>query len=213
MKGDPFYESQENHNLIGVANIFLEALFYDVKLDYHVPIISQQGEVRANHSTARGRANHRRAQLGSEPITAQLGVRASHNPARGRVRAQLGRSQSQQFCKEPITVETAEPTTAVFWRPAVAFAGSQSQPSFVKPILPEPYLFFGYSPPLYSDSSGYHIVLVQCSERSHPVSDCLDFSTHSVLSQNSVLLLPTGGRSAPHRAVCHSLVQYSHNTH
>ena len=46
MKGDPFYESQENHNLIGVANIFLEALFYDVKLDYHVPIISQQGEVR-----------------------------------------------------------------------------------------------------------------------------------------------------------------------
>ncbi len=45
MKGDPFYESQENHNLIGVANIFLEALFYDVKLDYHVPIISQQGEV------------------------------------------------------------------------------------------------------------------------------------------------------------------------
>ncbi|XP_041360770.1 kinesin-like protein KIF13A isoform X2 [Gigantopelta aegis] len=44
-KGDPFYESQENHNLIGVANIFLECLFYNVKLDYHVPIISQQGEV------------------------------------------------------------------------------------------------------------------------------------------------------------------------
>ncbi|XP_025092061.1 kinesin-like protein KIF13A isoform X3 [Pomacea canaliculata] len=43
--GDPFYESQENHNLIGVANIFLECLFHDVKLDYHVPIISQQGEV------------------------------------------------------------------------------------------------------------------------------------------------------------------------
>ncbi|KAK4871535.1 hypothetical protein RN001_015659 [Aquatica leii] len=42
---DPFYESQENHNLIGVANIFLEALFHDVKLDYHTPIISQQGEV------------------------------------------------------------------------------------------------------------------------------------------------------------------------
>lgn len=45
VKGDPFYESQENHNLIGVANVFLECLFYDVKLDYHVPIISQQGEV------------------------------------------------------------------------------------------------------------------------------------------------------------------------
>ena len=45
VKGDPFYESQENHNLIGVANIFLECLFHDVTLDYHVPIISQQGEV------------------------------------------------------------------------------------------------------------------------------------------------------------------------
>ncbi|XP_025837390.1 kinesin-like protein KIF13A isoform X2 [Agrilus planipennis] len=42
---DPFYESQEHHNLIGVANIFLEALFHDVRLDYHTPIISQQGEV------------------------------------------------------------------------------------------------------------------------------------------------------------------------
>lgn len=46
MKGpDPFFESQENHNLIGVANIFLETLFHDIKLDYHTPIISQQGEV------------------------------------------------------------------------------------------------------------------------------------------------------------------------
>ncbi|XP_053390550.1 kinesin-like protein KIF13A [Mercenaria mercenaria] len=44
-KGDPFYESYENHNLIGVANVFLDCLFYDVKLDYQVPIISQQGEV------------------------------------------------------------------------------------------------------------------------------------------------------------------------
>ena len=45
MKSDPFYESQENHHLIGVANVFLECLFHDVKLDYQVPIISQQGEV------------------------------------------------------------------------------------------------------------------------------------------------------------------------
>ncbi|XP_077077762.1 kinesin-like protein KIF13A isoform X7 [Siphateles boraxobius] len=43
--GDPFYEAQENHNLIGVANVFLECLFHDVKLQYAVPIISQQGEV------------------------------------------------------------------------------------------------------------------------------------------------------------------------
>ncbi|RWS06758.1 kinesin-like protein KIF13A, partial [Leptotrombidium deliense] len=42
---DPFYESQENHHLIGVANVFLEVLFHDVLLDYQVPIISQQGEV------------------------------------------------------------------------------------------------------------------------------------------------------------------------
>lgn len=42
---DPFYETQEDHNLIGVANVFLESLFHDVRLDYHTPIISQQGEV------------------------------------------------------------------------------------------------------------------------------------------------------------------------
>uniref|UniRef100_A0A3Q2PNA2 Kinesin family member 13A n=1 Tax=Fundulus heteroclitus TaxID=8078 RepID=A0A3Q2PNA2_FUNHE len=42
---DSFYEGQEHHNLIGVANIFLECLFHDVKLQYAVPIISQQGEV------------------------------------------------------------------------------------------------------------------------------------------------------------------------
>ncbi|XP_045440250.1 kinesin-like protein KIF13A isoform X5 [Pipistrellus kuhlii] len=44
-RGDPFYEAQENHNLIGVANVFLECLYCDVKLQYAVPIISQQGEV------------------------------------------------------------------------------------------------------------------------------------------------------------------------
>ena len=43
---DPFYHnSTENHNLVGVANIFLSALFHDVVLDYHTPIISPQGEV------------------------------------------------------------------------------------------------------------------------------------------------------------------------
>ncbi|XP_051575077.1 kinesin-like protein KIF13A isoform X1 [Myxocyprinus asiaticus] len=42
---DPFYEAQENHNLIGVANVFLECLFHDIKLQYAVPIVSQQGEV------------------------------------------------------------------------------------------------------------------------------------------------------------------------
>ena len=42
---DPFSETGENHNLIGVANIFLDVLFHDVKLDYQTPIISQHGEV------------------------------------------------------------------------------------------------------------------------------------------------------------------------
>lgn len=45
-RDDPFFEVHENHHLIGVANVFLEVLFYDAKLDYHVPIISQQGEVK-----------------------------------------------------------------------------------------------------------------------------------------------------------------------
>lgn len=42
---DPFDEAQENHHLIGVANVFLESLFHDVRLQHAVPIISQQGEV------------------------------------------------------------------------------------------------------------------------------------------------------------------------
>ncbi|XP_066482583.1 kinesin-like protein KIF13B [Tiliqua scincoides] len=44
-RADPFYDEQENHSLIGVANVFLESLFYDVKLQYAVPIINQKGEV------------------------------------------------------------------------------------------------------------------------------------------------------------------------
>ena len=42
---DPFFEVQDNHDLIGVANVFLECLFYDVTLCHQVPIINQQGEV------------------------------------------------------------------------------------------------------------------------------------------------------------------------
>ncbi|XP_047404346.1 LOW QUALITY PROTEIN: kinesin-like protein KIF13B [Sciurus carolinensis] len=44
-RADPFYDEQENHSLIGVANVFLESLFYDVKLQYAVPIVNQNGEV------------------------------------------------------------------------------------------------------------------------------------------------------------------------
>ncbi|KAM9703667.1 kinesin-like protein KIF13B isoform 2-T3 [Menidia menidia] len=44
-RADPFFDEQENHSLIGVANVFLACLFYDVKLTYAVPIINQKGEV------------------------------------------------------------------------------------------------------------------------------------------------------------------------
>ncbi|XP_031437271.1 kinesin-like protein KIF13B isoform X3 [Clupea harengus] len=44
-RADPFFDEQENHSLIGVANVFLSCLFFDVKLQYAVPIINQKGEV------------------------------------------------------------------------------------------------------------------------------------------------------------------------
>lgn len=44
-RADPFFAEKENHSLIGVANVFLACLFYDVKLQYAVPIINQKGEV------------------------------------------------------------------------------------------------------------------------------------------------------------------------
>lgn len=46
-RADPFFDEQENHSLIGVANVFLSCLFYDVKLQYAVPIINQKGEVKS----------------------------------------------------------------------------------------------------------------------------------------------------------------------
>lgn len=49
-RADPFFDEQVNHSLIGVANVFLSCLFYDVKLQYAVPIINQKGEVRMMRS-------------------------------------------------------------------------------------------------------------------------------------------------------------------
>lgn len=46
-RSDPFFDTDEYNSLVGVANIFLKALFYDSKLDYLVPIINTQGEVSA----------------------------------------------------------------------------------------------------------------------------------------------------------------------
>ncbi|KAL7987188.1 hypothetical protein Chor_006107 [Crotalus horridus] len=50
-RADPFYDEQKNHSLIGVANVFLECLFYDVKLQYAVPIINQKGEIKILQAT------------------------------------------------------------------------------------------------------------------------------------------------------------------
>lgn len=50
-RADPFFAEKENHYLIGVANVFLACLFYDVKLQYAVPIINQKGEVIKNNWT------------------------------------------------------------------------------------------------------------------------------------------------------------------
>lgn len=49
-RADPFFDEQVNHSLIGVANVFLSCLFYDVKLQYAVPIINQKGEVRVHRT-------------------------------------------------------------------------------------------------------------------------------------------------------------------
>lgn len=44
-RADPFFDTENYNCLVGVANIFLKALFYDSKLDYFVPIINTQGEI------------------------------------------------------------------------------------------------------------------------------------------------------------------------
>ena len=36
----------DNYELIGVANVFLEVLYFDVKLTYAAPIISQHGKIK-----------------------------------------------------------------------------------------------------------------------------------------------------------------------
>ncbi len=39
-----FCESCENHNLIGVGNLYLNALFSDCQFNCMIPIVNQQGE-------------------------------------------------------------------------------------------------------------------------------------------------------------------------
>ncbi|CAG2178093.1 unnamed protein product, partial [Oppiella nova] len=68
---DPFYELQENHHLIGVANVFLEVLTRDVMLDYNVPIISQQGEVAGRLHIEFGRVS---GHIGERIADASMGT-------------------------------------------------------------------------------------------------------------------------------------------
>ena len=70
-RADPFYDEQENHSLIGVANVFLESLFYDVKLQYAVPIVNQKGEVRHSLCGTRSAVSWEFWDAGSIPGPAQ----------------------------------------------------------------------------------------------------------------------------------------------
>ena len=45
---DPFYDL-EQHALLGVANIYVEALHHDVRHEYDAPIIAPTGKVRREH--------------------------------------------------------------------------------------------------------------------------------------------------------------------
>lgn len=49
LSSDPpatFFEPDQPHVLLGIANVFLQALFYDdVTLKYAIPVINQQGEI------------------------------------------------------------------------------------------------------------------------------------------------------------------------
>lgn len=86
---DPFYETTENLNLIGVANIFLDVLFHDVCLAYHTPIISQQGEVAGRLSVEIERTTGALVQQTpecpdpSEPASSTVAVRLTVRAATG----------------------------------------------------------------------------------------------------------------------------------
>ncbi|KAA0708237.1 Kinesin-like protein KIF13B [Triplophysa tibetana] len=73
-RADPFFDEQENNSLIGVANVFLSCLLYDVRLQYAVPIINQKGEVagRLQVEVERGigRSEEREAEGGDSETTA-----------------------------------------------------------------------------------------------------------------------------------------------
>ncbi|XP_073348385.1 kinesin-like protein KIF13B isoform X2 [Pagrus major] len=73
-RADPFFDEQENHSLIGVANVFLACLFYDVKLQYAVPIINQKGEVAGRLHVEVWRGTEGSQEEASGPSGAQQNV-------------------------------------------------------------------------------------------------------------------------------------------
>ncbi|XP_068433818.1 kinesin-like protein KIF13B isoform X2 [Clinocottus analis] len=70
-RADPFFDEQENHSLIGVANVFLACLFHDVKLQYAVPIINQKGEAAGRLHVEVWRGSEGPEDRGSGPADAQ----------------------------------------------------------------------------------------------------------------------------------------------
>lgn len=125
---DPFYESQENYNLIGVANIFLECLFHDVCLDYHTPIISQQGEVAG------------RLQVELTRISGVL-------PQDRMVEANLSDSSSDSSCRSGSSSETDDDPTANQIVCRVSIKQASGLPPSLSHYVFCQYAFWGYPEP------------------------------------------------------------------
>uniref|UniRef100_A0A7N8XJL5 Kinesin-like protein KIF13B n=1 Tax=Mastacembelus armatus TaxID=205130 RepID=A0A7N8XJL5_9TELE len=81
-RADPFFDEQENHSLIGVANVFLACLLYDVKLQYAVPIINQKGEVAGRLHVEMWRGTESSQEEGPAQLDPQLSSTDRHSQER-----------------------------------------------------------------------------------------------------------------------------------
>ncbi|XP_036898091.1 kinesin-like protein KIF13B isoform X2 [Sturnira hondurensis] len=126
-RADPFYDEQENHSLIGVANVFLESLFYHVKLQYAVPIVNQKGEVAGRLHVEVMRTSGdivERIAGGDDAADASLDKETPENKLTCMVKILQATGLPQHlahsvFCKysfwdqqEPVTVETEMDTSS-----------------------------------------------------------------------------------------------------
>ncbi|WAR16223.1 KI13A-like protein [Mya arenaria] len=81
-KGDPFYESYENHNLIGVANVFLDCLFYDIAGKLHVEISKLGGDIMDRFADINCEDSDEEEE-GSSPLGTPLIIRVKIKEAKG----------------------------------------------------------------------------------------------------------------------------------